>query len=262
MDKSKTISTLDDPSIKEFINLKNFCLEKENSICAQSEKVILKLLNSHINIKKILASEDFFKAYYHLIKKRDSKIELLLANKSLLSQIIGYNHHKGVFALAEKPPFTPIPNLGPNILIFNGLTSPENVGTLCRTAAAFNINSLIFDHKSASPYLKRSIRVSMGNVFKLKIHYSHNLEEDLRSIKAMGYQVIGTGNEVDSKPMTSQYFQGKNALIIGSEGHGMDLEIRALCNHTLKIKINEEVKHLNASAAGAIFLHEASKSFF
>ena len=262
MEKAKVISNLDDPLIKEFINLKNFSLEKENNICAQSEKVVLKLLNSEIIIKKILASGDFFQAYHHLIKKSHSNIELLLANKSLLSKIIGYNHHKGVFALAEKPPFTPISQLGSNILIFNGLTSPENTGALCRTAAAFNINSLVFDHKSASPYLKRSIRVSMGNVFKLKIHYSHNLERDLETIKEMGYQVLGTGNEINSKPMNLQYFQGKNALIIGSEGHGMDPEIRALCNHTLKIKINDEVQHLNAAAAGAIFLHEASKSFF
>ena len=78
----------------------------------------------------------------------------------------------------------------------------------------------------------------------------------------MDYNIIGTGNEEDSKPISSQYFQGKNALIIGSEGHGMDLEIRALCHHILKIKINDEVKHLNAAAAGAIFLHEATRGFF
>ncbi len=262
MENIKNISSLDDSLIKEFIDLKNFYLDQENNICAQSEKVVLKLLNSKVTIKKILASKDFFDTYYHFIKRRDANTILLEADKALLTKIIGYNHHKGVFALAEKPPFVPIQELGSNILIFNGLTSPENIGTLCRTAAAFNINSLIFDQKSASPYLKRSIRVSMGNVFKLKIYYSDNLERDLITIKAMNYQLIGTANETDSKPMTAQYFQGKNALIIGSEGHGMDPEIKALCHHTLKIKINDEVKHLNAAAAGAIFLHEASRSFF
>ena len=262
MENAKVISSLGDPLIKEFINLKNFELEKENTICAQSEKVVLKLLNSQLSVKKILASHDFYQSNYDLIKKHRSNVNLLLASRSLLSEIIGYNHHKGVFAIAKKPPFAPITQLGPNILIFNGLTSPENVGTLCRTAAAFNINSLIFDQKSTSPYLKRSIRVSMGNVFKLKIHYSDNLERDLSTLIQMDYQVIGTGNETDSKPMTSQYFQGKNALIIGSEGHGIAPEIKALCHFTLKIKINDEVKHLNAAAAGAIFLHEASKNFF
>ena len=42
----------------------------------------------------------------------------------------------------------------------------------------------------------------------------------------------------------------------------MDPEIKALCHHTLKIKINDEVKHLNAAAAGAIFLHEVSRNLF
>ncbi len=262
MKNIKTILSLEEPLISEFINLKNFYLEKEDYICAQSEKVVLKLLKSQITIKKILASEDFFHAYYKLIKELNPNIILMTASKKLLSKIIGFNHHKGVFALAEKPPFTPINKLDSNILIFNGLTSPENIGTLCRTAAAFNINSLIFDKKSASPYLKRSIRVSMGNIFKLKVHYSDDLERDLIAIRKMDYNIIGTGNEEDSKPMSAQYFQGKNALIIGSEGHGMDSEIRALCHHILKIKINDEVKHLNAAAAGAIFLHEATRSFF
>jgi len=255
-----TISSLNDKSIQEFINLKSFHLEKENLICAQSEKVILKLLKTRYKIKKLLATPEFFLEHYSLIKNKSPEIILIEANKELLAKIIGFNHHKGVFALAEKPPFIPLDKLDNNVLVLNGLTSPENVGTLCRTASAFNINSLIFDKKSASPYLKRSIRVSMGNIFQLKVHLSNNLKDDLKALKGRDYRVIGTGNEAFSKPISTKYFHSKNALIIGSEGHGIDLEVKALCDTVLKIQVNETVKHLNAAAAGAIFLHEVSRS--
>ena len=62
-------------------------------------------------------------------------------------------------------------------------------------------------------------------------------------------------------PFLQSFLEVKVPLIIGSEGHGIDPEIKASCNTILKIQVNSDVMHLNAASAGAIFLHEASRSF-
>jgi tRNA G18 (ribose-2'-O)-methylase SpoU len=136
----------------------------------------------------------------------------------------------------------------------NGLTSPENVGAIVRTAAAFNVNSLIYDKKSCSPYLRRCIRVSMGNIFQLKVFESENLEDDLIKLKKLNYSIYSTANISGSVDYTNYSYPQKSALIVGSEGHGIDQNILNASDVILKIPINEEVAHLNASNAASIFL--------
>ncbi len=255
----KIVRSLNDPNIVEFLNLKEFNSKNKNLICAQSEKVVLKLLKSPYKVLKILSFKDFFIQNQFLLSQK-SVHEQLFAGKDLLKKIIGHNHHQGVFALANRPMFRPLDCLGYKILILNGLTSPENVGALSRTAAAFNINSLIIDNKTVDPYLKRCIRVSMGNIFQLKIHFTDNLPETLLKLKNDNYKVVGTANEKSSKKIEDYPFPKKVALIIGSEGHGLDNDIKTLCDKTLKIEIEPHVMHLNAASAGAIFLYEMSKS--
>ena len=157
-------------------------------------------------------------------------------------------------ALAPRPKDIPLKELDDRILIFNGLTQAENIGTITRTASAFGINSMIVDEKSVSVYLKRSIRVSMGNVFFQKIHHCQKLTHTLKELKKMGYQIIGSAAE--STTLLEKLNPPKKvALIIGSEGHGMSHEIRELCDLTLSIPIEKNVAHLNASAAAAILCY-------
>tara|TARA_B100000029_G_scaffold313320_1_gene305791 strand:- start:463 stop:1236 length:774 start_codon:yes stop_codon:yes gene_type:complete len=252
------ILSLNDPNIKEFLNLKEFNLKNENHICAQSEKVVLKLLQSPFKTLKVFATESFFSRHEKVFSSK-LNIKKLVAEKALIKTIIGHNHHQGVFALAERPSYYPIESLDSKILILNGLTSPENVGSLCRTAAAFNINSIVIDHKTVNPYLKRPIRVSMGNIFQLKVHLSEDLPRTLSDLKKHNYKIFGTANEEGSTSVESSDLPERVALIIGSEGHGIEPEIKSLCDNILKINVNQNVMHLNAASAGAIFLYELSK---
>ena len=98
----------------------------------------------------------------------------------------------------------------------------------------------------------------MGNIFRMKVHQSKNLVTTIKKLQISGYQIIGTANENRSKVLSRDLISKKTAIIIGSEGHGMDEEVKDACDQLMKIEVDEQVEHINASAAASIFLYEIS----
>lgn len=246
------IDSIDDFHIVEFTHMRDHTLHKLNLILAESEKIFLQFKSSLKNIKKILCTPEFAKKH-NLVGDN-----IYIADKKILEQIAGFKVHFEVILLADKPIDTSLENLDDRIILLNGLTSPENVGSIVRSAAAFNIKSIITDEKTCSPFLRRCIRVSMGNIFNMKTYHSANIRNDILSLKALGFSILSTANIDSSIDLKSFSFPKKCILIIGSEGHGIDQDILNLSDSIIKISINSQVAHLNASNAAAIFLSQMS----
>ncbi|RPJ66228.1 MAG: RNA methyltransferase, partial [Alphaproteobacteria bacterium] len=221
-------------------------------ILAESEKLFLQLRASNKKFLKVLSTHDF--AHRHNLLGDN----IFIASKEILEKIAGFKIHFEVIFLAEKPFDTELDQLDDKIILLNGLSSPENVGSIVRSSAAFNINSIITDEKTCSPFLRRCIRVSMGNVFSMKTFHSDNIKADLVTLSSLGYHIISTANIPSAEYLHNFVFPKKYVLIIGSEGHGVDQDILDNSDTVLKIKINPQVAHLNAGNAAAIFLSHMS----
>lgn len=237
-----------DPLIEEFTRLRDSTLNERGLILAESEKLFLQYIASGKKILKILATPDFIKRYSLHGEN------IFTAQKKVLEKIAGFKIHYEVIFLAEKPKDFLLHELDDKIILLNGLTSPENVGAIVRSAAAFNVNSIIADEKSCSPFLRRCIRVSMGNIFSMKTFHAKSISHDLKILKNLGYTIISTAHVPGAIDLKKFFFPQKCVLIIGSEGHGVDKDILEFSDIILKIKINSQVAHLNASNAAAIFL--------
>lgn len=219
--------------------------ESNEHITVDSIKVIKKFL-SYSELKPLAlfirddlsnqVEQDRFKEV-HLLKENDFR------------GLKGQKFHKGAIAFFEKPNFNPIAELEGPFAILNGVTSPENVGSIVRTLAGLSFKSLIIDELSCSPYLRRAIRVSMGNVVFLKIIRVGSLEKFL---KESPHPIFATANTPKAMNLY-EWEPSKNCgFIIGSEGHGISNELFGLCQETIKIPIKESVEHLNAANACAI----------
>lgn len=252
------IEDVQDERVREFFSLRDKTLKESNHIIVETKKVILKLLNSKTKIYKIFATKEFYKEYSEIYNL--SQYECYTASQNILESIVGHNLHHGVMALAHRPDFSPLEELGSKILIFNGLSSPENIGTMIRNAAAFNINSVIIDSKTCSPFVRRCIRVSMGNIFKVKVHQTNNLKDTIENLQKSNYTVYATANQEDAEDLPNIQLASKGAIVIGSEGHGMEPSIIDACDSILRIPINDEVAHLNAACSSAIFLYNFAQS--
>jgi tRNA G18 (ribose-2'-O)-methylase SpoU len=246
------ITNFDDPRIIEFSKLRDHTINDQGQILAESEKLFLQLKASNKIFLKILCTLEF--AQRHNL----SGDNVFVSSKSILEKIAGFKIHFEVIFLAEKPEDALLEELDDRIILLNGLSSPENVGSIVRSAAAFKINSIITDERTCSPFLRRCIRVSMGNIFSMKSFHSKNIRNDLLRLKVLGYSILTTANIPNSKDLEEFNFPKKCVLIIGSEGHGVDHDIIELSDTVLKIQIDPQVAHLNASNAAAIFLFRMS----
>ena len=245
------ISDINDERIKEFISIKDKNLIYKDLFIAETHKVIHKALESKFKVLKVLCTPDYQKENQNLLKKAE---EVFILPKTEIEKVIGFKLHHGVLALVQNRPLKKLEELGDRILIFNGVTSPENVGTITRAATAFNFDSIIYDYKSASPFLRRCIRVSMGNVFQARVHKSESLIITIDKLIESGYDVIATANEEGARSLLDYTYPKKVAIIIGNEGNGMDREVIDACSRKLYIPIDKHVAHLNAASAASIFL--------
>lgn len=245
------IKNIDDIRIKEFISLRQSNVDDEQ-VVVESKNVFKKLFENGIKIHKIfitIENLDFIKE-----NCKDIDFPIYTASSALMKEIVGYKIHQGMIALIDKPKYIEFEEIDGDVFVLNSLTSPENVGSIVRSCAAFNIKTLIIDEKTCSPFIRRCIRVSTGNLFNINVYKSTNLKNDLLALQEQNYQILSTANREDAISLNEYKFTSKSAVIIGNEGFGVEEDILNLSNNILKIDISEHVTSLNASIAASIIL--------
>tara|TARA_R110000868_G_scaffold38966_5_gene136158 strand:+ start:923 stop:1696 length:774 start_codon:yes stop_codon:yes gene_type:complete len=245
---------LTDPRLDSFRDLKGRDAFSGGTLVAESSKVISKLLDANIEPIALLASEeDINDCPFDLTRFP----EIYLLARSDIKKLVGYHYHQGFIALAKRPLPTALDLLGPHLLILNGVSSPENVGTLIRTAAGLGVTDILLDHKTCHPHVRRAVRVSMGSVFYMRWHQTYDLVSAIKSLNKKDINVVGGANDPGSISIEEFSWSGVGqAIVIGSEGHGMDPEIRQACSNLVFIPMEQRVAHLNAAGAGAILMYE------
>ncbi len=233
-----------------------------NVFVAETEKVVLKMLESSIEPVSVFAVPEFYEKYSDLIKSKDfPEGNLFMANKELMNEIVGFRIHSGIMAIGKIPHDTPILELDSKIVILNGIIDAENVGAIVRNCAAFGFNSLITDEKSSSPYLRRAVRVSMGNVFEIKVHHSKDIIATINDLKRNGSQILAAEICDGSIALEEANFSDKFCLIFGSEGNGIQTDILNICDNIVHIPISNIVPSINVAASSAVFLHHIKNKF-
>ncbi|MEE3343395.1 MAG: RNA methyltransferase [Bacilli bacterium] len=140
---------------------------------------------------------------------------------------------------------------GNNILLVDKIHHPGNLGTIIRSAVAFNVDTIVIND-SVDVYNQKVIQATQGMIFHINIIKS-SLIEFINKIKKDNYQIIGTdvreGISLDKfKPIK------KHALLIGNEGNGLDDDILNKCDTKINIEMNKNCESLNVGVATGIIL--------
>lgn len=143
-----------------------------------------------------------------------------------------------------------------NVLILDDLTDPGNLGTILRSAVAFNYETIVLSPRTVDLYNPKVIRATEGMLFNLNV-LTLDLLPLINELKMAGYLIYGTDVTTGGAPSKTQM---KHALVIGSEAAGIKPDIMALCDQKLNIKMNPACESLNAAVAASILMHELGKS--
>lgn len=232
---------------KDFISLR----DHPDFVVLDGLNVVKKYRKFCGKLQKIFLTPEYLEEHPALNDEEFSN-QVETISKNEMSLVVGYKYHRGVIGVGERPQFQDISKIVGNTFILNGVAQAENIGSICRSLAAFNINNLIIDSKSCHPYIRRAIRVSMGNVFKLNIFKLENLFETIDFLQQNSYQVLAADYRDKAVSLSEAKIGSPTAIIIGSEGHGIDPEVYGKVDQLIKIDVDPEVEYLNASVASSV----------
>ena len=138
----------------------------------------------------------------------------------------------------------------------DNIQDPGNMGTIIRSAVAFNIDTIIVSNDSVDIYNPKVVRSSQGMIFHMNI-IKKDLIPFIKEIKN-DYKIIGT-KVTDGNDIKTLEKNEKLCIIMGNEGNGVREEILALCDDFVYIPMNENCESLNVGVATSILLYELSR---
>ena len=163
---------------------------------------------------------------------------------------------QGVLCICRLPDQTlPRQLTGQRYVVLDGVQDPGNVGTVLRTADAFGCSGLILLPGCADPFGPKTVRASMGAVFRCPV-WTAGPEELERTLEKSGIPLYGAALRQDTLDVR-QVDLKRGALAIGSEGRGLSEDVLRRCHATIRIPMEPKCESLNAAVAAAILLWEA-----
>ena len=245
-----TIASQDNKFYKILKKLGKKKYRDENNIFkAEGEK----FLKENINFNKIIVMESKYK--YLEDKYNISQFNnLTILKDELFEEISDQETSQGVIVLYSKS-LTTINDINGDVVILDDVQDPGNIGTIIRTMEATAFKNLILTKGSVDVYNPKTVRATMGGIFKLNIIYE-TPENIIKFLKNENYQVISTLLDETSIDYDKVILKEKNAYIFGNEGHGIteifinNTDIKAI------IPIYGDIDSLNVSVASGVFLYK------
>ena len=146
----------------------------------------------------------------------------------------------------------------PHMLVLDRLQDPGNVGTILRTAEGAGVTGILLDGECADIYNPKTIRSTMGSVFRMPFYYIQDLEEGIRYLKKRGICTYAAHLE-GKRAYDEEDYRKPCAFLIGNEGNGLRPEIANLADTYIRIPMAGEVESLNAAIASAVLMFEAGR---
>ena len=133
------------------------------------------------------------------------------------------------------------------------------VSDVLGTSGRAILRALIAGETCSSPYMRRSVRNSMGAIFKLPVVESPSLFASLPELRGLGVKCTAAHGPAKSLTLANADLRGDTCVVLGSEGQGLTPTILGACDEAVAIPMANAVYSLNVGNAAAVFLYEAAR---
>lgn len=146
----------------------------------------------------------------------------------------------------------------PLLLLLEDIQDPGNLGTMVRTGEGAGITGVIMSSQTVDIYNPKTIRATMGSVYRVPFLYVEDLGETVRFLQKNNIHVYAAHLQ-GRIYYSSLSFRESTAFLIGNEGNGLRRETAMLADSYLKIPMEGEVESLNAAIAASLLVYEAHR---
>lgn len=196
-----------------------------------------------------------------LIRAESLNLPLTEVSDPVLKSVADTENPQGVLAIVKMPAKDQtmeeiINQESPLLLIVDGVQDPGNLGTMVRTADAAGISGIITIKGTVDLYNPKTLRSTMGSVFRVPVFPWDEPAELVSLLKEKGINIFTTSARSE-KTIYEADFKGPTAVIMGSEAFGAGAELHDSADEAITIPMLGKAESLNVSVATGVILFEA-----
>lgn len=210
-------------------------------------------------IEQVYVSESFLADPEHKKVLKGKAYEVL--SDSVFSYVSDTKTPQGILCLMKMPDYTLdmlLREKNGMWLVLENLQDPGNLGTMFRTGEGAGIAGVIMDGSTVDIYNPKTIRSTMGSIYRIPFYITEDLPDTIRRMKKRGVRTYAAhleGSVCYDKPD----YVPDTAFMIGNEGNGLTDETAALADTCIRIPMEGQLESLNAAMAAGILMYEANR---
>ncbi|MFI6784346.1 TrmH family RNA methyltransferase [Micromonospora sp. NPDC050276] len=186
------------------------------------------------------------------------------ATQDVLQRATGFHVHRGVLASFHRRPLPTAAEVlaaARRVVILEDVNNHTNLGAVFRGAAALGIDAVLLSPSCADPLYRRSVRVSMGEVFAMPYAKLDRWPEGLDQVRDAGFTVLAMTPAPDAVPIQrlTPAQRERAALLLGAEGPGLTAAAQAASDVRVVVPMRRGVDSLNVAAAAAVAFWELGR---
>ncbi|MFE9655708.1 TrmH family RNA methyltransferase [Micromonospora sp. NPDC006431] len=186
------------------------------------------------------------------------------ATPEVLQRATGFHVHRGVLASFHRKPLPAAAEVladARRVVILEDVNNHTNLGAIFRAVAALGVDAVLLSPTCADPLYRRSVRVSMGEVFAIPYAKLEPWPDGLAQVRAAGFTVLAMTPAPDAVPIQrlDAGQRARAALLMGAEGAGLTRAAMAVSDVRVVIPMRRGVDSLNVAAATAVACWELGR---
>lgn len=234
--------------------------EPENLISGRNP--IREAIKAGRDIEKLLVAKGDLSATAREIVQmaREAHIPVQTVERTRLDEIT--RNHQGMLAFASAYRYYEVEDMladarekgeAPFLVVLDGVTDPQNLGAIIRTAACVGAHGVIVPQRRAVGLTPSAVKASAGAIERMKVARVGNLSRTLDMLKKEGVWLYAA--DMSGEDYRKTDFSGAVALVIGSEGEGVSRLTMENCDYRVKLPMTGVVDSLNASVAAGVLMY-------
>lgn len=214
-------------------------------------------------LKEVYVSETFYKKKKEIVKRMTEEIDVLpeILSDHVYEHISDTKTPQGVLCIVRRKEYCLEEMLNaesPFLMVLENLQDPGNVGTIIRTAEGAGVTGIILSEDCADLYNPKTIRSTMGSIYRIPHCYVRNIAEVLDRMNEDG--ICTYAAHLEGKcTYDEENYKKACAFVIGNEGNGLKKETAEKAKRYIRIPMAGQVESLNAAIAASVLMFEAAR---
>ena len=213
------------------------------------------------NIQEVYLSEDTLErvAEDAVLQEKLHRTGYETVSREVFCKMSDMKTPQGILCVVRRPEYAleQLINVpAPLLVVLESLQDPGNLGTILRAGEAAGITGVIMGGETADIFHPKTIRATMGSVFRVPFVQVESLKDILEILKRKNIRIYAAHLSGETCYDSFSFKEG-TAFLIGNEGNGLTRETVGMADALLKIPMEGQVESLNASVAAALLMYEA-----